>query len=633
MEPDARSVVEPGAPARAIGLHWPRFDAGRVLLVVLATWAIAMIAPDGYRVFGSIGTFGLVVNNDGLIVDTAGGFVTPAQSPAARAGVVVGDRVDLRAMRCVPPVSSRCRSLLSVLGGLGGLQLVRPGAAIELVIEPAAGGPTKLARMEAVRTARGYGDRVVLLASTIVGIIVILAAARLVWLHPGRMTWGFFLFAMWFNPGQTFAYYALLQPWPIAIFAQELAEALAHGAAYAGLLVFALRFPFDSPSPPLQRREWIVVGVGAAITAVWLASFSNAFGEHTEKLATAAFLSGYAVDAVVVLILVHRRRSLPAPDRQRMLWVIWGCAIGLPAFIFAEIAQSTSLLLHTIGLSSSNIVIALLYLLNGVLTYFVSVAVMHRRVISVSVPLRHGTILTALSLAVGIPVVNLHELLSHYQDAFPIPEWIWVLVVAPAALLLLQRLHEIGVNVVDRVLNRRFHAVRRHLAHVGVAMRKADFDEIDRLLVTTPVHAFRLSSGAVFRERDGVYRRGYAIGWDGSDVRELARDRDASALRSIETRAIVRLPRGGEWDGPESEARLQAPCLALPICSDSLGVVAIVLFGPHTNGNDIDEDECEMLGEFGRRAAGAYERAAFTSLEREVAELRARLHGLQGAPA
>jgi len=96
-----------------------------------------------------------------------------------------------------------------------------------------------------------------------------------------------------------------------------------------------------------------------------------------------------------------------------MLWVICGCAIGLPTFIFAEIAQSTSLLLHALGLSPPTVLIGLLYLTNGVLAYFVSVAVLHRRVISVSIPLRHGTVLGALSLAVGIPIVNLHELLAH----------------------------------------------------------------------------------------------------------------------------------------------------------------------------------------------------------------------------
>src|SRR6185437_16550946 len=250
-----------------------------------------------------------------------------------------------------------------------------------------------------------------------------------------------------------------------------------------------------------------------------------------------------AVDAIAVLVLIARRRSLPAVDGQRMLWVIWGCAIGLPAFIFAELAQSTSLLFSAAGLSLSSAGIGLLYLLNGVLAYFVSVAVTHRRVISVSVPLRHGTILTALSLAVGIPIVNLHELLSHYQDAFPIPEWVWLVVVAPVALLVLQRLHEIGVNLVDRVLNRRFHAARRQFAEAGDAMRQADSDTIDRLLVMTPVNALTLASGAVYRHRDGGFERVFATGWSASETRSLVRDRDAAILRSVDTHRIVRLPR------------------------------------------------------------------------------------------
>src|SRR5690242_1337133 len=286
MPPETISAAAPAAPPRGVAFAWPHLDASRVALILLAAWAIAMIAPDAYRVFGSLGTFGLVVDNDGVVVETSGGFVTPVQSPAVRAGIVVGDRVDLHAMRCVPLGSSRCKSLLSLIGGLGGLQLVRPDATIALTILPAGGGATKLVRMQAVRTTRGYADRIVLLVNTIVGVLVILAAARLVWLHPGRMTWGFFLYAMWFNPGQTYTYYALLQPWPAAIFAQELAEALARGAGYAGLLIFAFRFPFDAPGAPLRRREWLAAGVGAIITALLAASFSNAFGAHTETLAS-----------------------------------------------------------------------------------------------------------------------------------------------------------------------------------------------------------------------------------------------------------------------------------------------------------------------------------------------------------
>ena len=626
MDRDAQTVSPQVAVSRRVASAPPSaIDAGRVLLVLLAAWAIATIVPEVYRVFGSLGSFGVVVDNDGVVIDTTGPFTTPAESPAAAAGIAVGDRVDLHAMRCVPSWTPRCRSLLKLIGGLGGAQVVRPDSVVGLVIRPAAGGPTKVVRLEATRTTRGWGDRLVLLADTIVGIVVILAACRLVWLRPGAMTWGFLLYAMWFNPGQTFAYYALLQPWPAAIFAQEIGEAFAHGAGYAGLLIFALSFPYGSPSPPMRRYQWVALGMGAAIALSWLASFSNAFGARTERLTSIAFLLGYVLDGIVLFILVRRRHTLPPPDRQRMVWVICGCAIGLPAFIFAEIAQSTSLLQNVLGLSLSVVVIGLLYLVNGVLVYFVSVAVLRRRVVSVSIPLRYGTILTVLSLAVGVPIVYLHELLSHYQDSFRIPEWIWLFVIAPIALVLLHRLHELGVKLVDHVLNRRFHAARRRLGDAGEAMRVAlRFDEVDRLLATAPVEALQLSSGAVFRQESGVFRREFALGWDASQASTLTSDHDAEVLRCVQQRAPVRLQRD-EWDGPNAEAKLRDPCIAVPVVSDVLGAIGIVLFGAHEDGNDINSDECEMLVGLAQRAATGYEHAAFVQLREEVAERRGGL--------
>jgi hypothetical protein len=304
--------------------------------------------------------------------------------------------------------------------------------------------------------------------------------------------------------------------------------------------------------------------------------------------------------------------------------VIWGCGIGLSAFIFAEIAQSTSLLQKTLGVTPSPAFIGLLYLVNGVLVYFVSVAVLHRRVVSVAIPLRYGTILTVLTLAVGIPIVNLHELLGHYQEALQIPEWIWLLIIAPVALLLLHRLQELAVHLIDRVLNRRFHATRQRLEDAGLAMLKAPgFDEIDRLLVQTPCDALELSSGAVFRQQDHVFRRAYCTGWDASPLHELASEEDAALLRRVEVSAPVGLPLDA-WNrsGLRDE---RAPSLVVPVNSAALGTVAIALFGPHENGNDIDPDERRMLENLATRAAAGYDRVAFVLLSNEVAELRARL--------
>ena len=100
-------------------------------------------------------------------------------------------------------------------------------------------------------------------------------------------------------------------------------------------------------------------------------------------------------------------------------------------------------------------------------------------------------------------------------------------------------------------------------------------------------------------------------------------------LRSSDRCSPVRLP--DAWKRPGLEAELLAPCLAVPVCSDSLGAIAIVLFGPHQNGNDIDPDEREMLSEVATRAAGGYERAAFVLLNGEVSQLRASLAALKPA--
>jgi hypothetical protein len=316
-----------------------------------------------------------------------------------------------------------------------------------------------------------------------------------------------------------------------------------------------------------------------------------------------------------------------------MRWAIAGCAIGLPAFILAAISQSSGLLYDRWGASRSMVVIGLLYLLHGVLAYFVATAIHRRRVVSVAIPLRHGTITTALALALAVPIVHLHETLAEYAEQQHLPEWIWPLVVAPVALIVFQRLHEFAVDLVDRAFSHGFHRARDRLHHAGQAMLRADaFSEIDLLLTQEPVRALKLSSGAVFRRVEGAFRRTErAIGWDESDLRELRPDLDDLVLRSVELTAPVRLPRD-TWHRSGLPPDDQAPCLAVPVCGGAREAIAVALFGPHETGTDIDGDEREMLQELATRAAAGYDRVETELLRREVVELRTRLAALRAAP-
>ena len=298
-----------------------RVSIGRLFLFLITLWALAVIVPGLQRVIDSIGSFGLSVDNDGFVTDVVSPFPSAAESPAAAAGIVPGDRIDLKAMRCIPIDTPQCASLVSILGGLGGTHFALQGSKITLAILPNSSGPPKSVDLESIPAPLNAAERVVLFADTAVGVIVIVIAFWLVWTRPSWMTWGLFLYVIWINPGQSYTYYALLEPWPLAIFAQEIAEALAQGAAFAGLVIFALRFPHDRTEPRWQKVQWVVPVLAVAITALTLLGFANIFGYPTERITEVTFLSGLAVDALVLLILLERRRKLqPLRDTVEIIW-------------------------------------------------------------------------------------------------------------------------------------------------------------------------------------------------------------------------------------------------------------------------------------------------------------------------
>jgi hypothetical protein len=90
----------------------------RILLILLTLYALAMIAPDLYRMARPLGSFGLASSNDGLIYDVQAPFIAETASPAWRAGVRPGDQLDLGRMRCIPVDTDICASLLALWGGL-----------------------------------------------------------------------------------------------------------------------------------------------------------------------------------------------------------------------------------------------------------------------------------------------------------------------------------------------------------------------------------------------------------------------------------------------------------------------------------------------------------------------------------
>ena len=587
---------------------------GRVALLLLTIYALAMIAPDLLRVFRPLGSFGLATNGDGLIYDVQGPFASEQDSPAWRAGLRVGDRLDLAAMRCAPVDTNVCASMLAQWGGVN---YVMPGREATLFVAAAADRPAREVRLAAEpRPANRLLDLMIGLRA-IAGILVVLGAAWLVWTRPGAMTWGFFVYVIQFNPGEAFQFWAWAQLWPWALLAQDAVFLVMQAAAYTGLLLFALRAPVDQTNGRWRGIERALPVLTIVFLAVALASMGTVFGYPAEIWARSMLFVGFAVSAAALAILVGRRRDLSPRDYQRIRWVIWGCLIGLPAYLLAQLSQETSAFdeLFGPGLTSEEVA-GVLFLVNGIFCLFVVEAVRRPTVINVWIPLRRATV---LGLLFSVPVLFLHKQIETIDEYIHLPYWAW-LAVASGLVYLIARGHEFATELMDRLFDRQFIRAERHLAEVGEAILQADSTvEIERLLVNEPMRALGLASAAVFREQNGVFRRRVSAGWGPDDADMLPSDDPLLSARFKRKPYAV-----ADASHPRLPHDLARPVLAVPV-GNARRCYAVLLYSGHEAGTDLDMSERHLIGSLAHHAEIAYAQVESETLHRRVAMLEAEL--------
>ena len=592
---------------------------GRVILALLTLYALAMIVPGPYRVLYPLGSFGLTTNADGLIYDARGPFDRDEDSPAWRAGLRVGDEIDLEGMRCIPVDTSVCATNLALWGGVN---YVMPGREATLLIVATPDRPAHAVRLVAEPRPANRALDLVLLLSAIAGVLVVLGAAWLVWIRPGPMTWGFFVYAIEFNPGQSYVLYAWLQQWPRALMVQDVLSCVLQAGAYTGLLLFALRAPVDRVEGRWRWVERALPAIAVILLLVDLASLGSLFGYKTEIWMRASTLMGFPVGVAAILILIGRRSDLTPRDYQRMRWVIWGCLIGLPAYLLAELSQETSLLTDRFwegGVPED--VSSLIYLINGVLCLFVVEAVRRPTVVSVWVPLRRVTL---LGLLLSVPAFFIHEQFGTIHALIELPEWVWVMV-ASALVFLLSRAHEYATELVDRLFDRNFHRAKQQLVAAGRTLQGADsLAEIERLMVEEPRRALGLASAAVFRHEGELFRRRASAGWEPGNAETLS---GAGRVLGGRLRGDAFALDGMGGIDP-SDARfpkdLARPVVGVPVANPRR-CFAIALYGGHVVGTDLGEDERELLLNLGRQAEIAYAQVFSETLQRRIEDLERQL--------
>ena len=590
---------------------------GRIALALLTLYALAMIAPDFLRVVRPLGSFGLISNSDGLVNDVVGPFDAEDESPAWKAGIRPGDRLDLRRMRCPPMDSNACATVLSLWGVV---TYVLPGREGTFFLAASDSRPAREAKLIAAPRPVNRVLQLVIALDQIAGILFVLGAAWLVWTRPGLMTWGFFVYSIYFNPGQVFQFYAWLQQWPRALLAQNVLSCVFQAAGYAGLLLFALRAPVDEVGPRWRALERALPILAAAFLALSLSGLGNVFGYPVESLWRASMIVGFAVGAAAIAILTARRRELAPQDYQRIRWVIWGCLIGLPAYLVAELSQETSLLNNLFNIRTPEELAGLLYLVNGVLCIFVVEAIRRPTVINVAIPLRRATV---LGLLLSVPVFFIHEEMNTLNELTGLPDWAWV-IVASALVFLISRTHEAVTEFADGLFDRRYLQAERRLAEVAEALeRSINLNEIERAMVEEPTARLKLASAAIFRGEDGVFRRRSAEGWGNTDAGILTGSEPLLAAR-VQGKAFELKADRSEARNPPLPSGVQRPILGVPV-GKADRCFALALYGGHEAGTALDAKERKLLAELAHSAEHAYAQAEREALRERIRVLENEL--------
>lgn len=597
---------------------------GKALVIVLTVWALVVVMPDAVRIVRPLGNLGFSADNNGSIYDVEEG------GPAAKAGVSAGDRIALDKMSCWAR-SPECEQLLAVFGGMGGLQYVRPGTSVRLWLR-AAGKPNDPARHVTIAAQpEEHGTtstdqafwRISLAADELGALAFILCSAWLLWRRPCTMTAGFFAYALWFNPGQYFEFYSWLQGRPVAMFVQETLQTIFQSLGYVGFVVLALYFPNDVSRPRLRWVVGVLPWIFSVLTVLQLGSFLNAFGVGTELITRASYIAGWSVDAAVLLyILPAVLLDQPPEEKARTKWLLTGCVIGLSSFIFADFNEATTMSPFNLSETTTQ----WLYFVNVITLAVVLYTVRHHRVVNVGFTLTRGIERVGMwAMVTGLGAFLIHRIDEQLGSEFHWDE-IAVSLALVGVTLAWERVQEFTIELLDYVLFPRFRKALEELR--GLAHRLGNVKSLvhlERTLIERPAHELHISSAAVFRHhRSGVFRRYSAKGWAPRTLSEFEPTGSLVTDYLKDDEHPVRL-RNARWATSPLPEGVGLPTVAVPIRAFGR-LHAVVLYGAHVKGDDLNGEEIEVLEALARSAALAYESVESAALRRQVRSLaRTRL--------
>lgn len=555
-----------------------RRNLSRALLVAVTLFvAIVYYVPIGHVDFvenWGEGTFGIALPPRSGTVEA----VAPG-SPAARAGVRVGDRLVERGDFAL---GSRLRAPYA--GERETPSFARSGRPPRVVVLTAMPVP-------AFDAWQRLGGVLAYLPPT----IFLVVAFLLVFLRPSIMSWSFYLFAVgYFGTSPPFMYWSHVLPTAAFVALTFVLSTVFGPWSVLPLLPFVLRFPNGDV---LGWRCKIAPFVRALLVVSYLAYVyewryyvtQRALPDWDFVLSAIVPLVGFALAAFIVAKNVAV--ATPA-ERQR-----WGfLAIGtIASFVAYAIYYVPG-----VPFAAGQIVGFAVVLMPVCIAY----AVFRLRVLDVNFVLNRALVYGVLSLVVVAFVSLLDWLLSRAVSQERLALGLELLATIAIGFLL-DRINRVVERMVETVFFRQRRLAEGYLRRAAAALPYATGeDAIADGLVEVPVGALDLGAAALYRRsEDGTRFEGVATSRR-TPIAPAGFDAD---------HLLVRMLLAGEkkiWLD-ELRSHLDADnsaiyTLAVPVAVRH-GLVCFTLYGAHSNGAQLDPEEAELLDELAREASRAYD--------------------------
>lgn len=537
----------------------------------------------------------------GLICDDAGVITSITKdSPAARAGLNVGDRVDLTRVDAATryALTSAPAQLLQAAYTLQaehrGITRTYHLAAVPLPVD--AISPWKRP----------------------ISALLVLTAGLLVVLRPQRATWALLGYAL----VTTMALDNMYLPYPWMLYANFAGDFVEDMPA-AALVLFAIWFLRPRP-------RWWHLPLSLAVIAFGIISGFRLWLSVSQRTAvpfgSASEILDILIALVTIAVLVDTFWSGRPENRQRVAWVIAafsfavifeivvpdfidisGRATVTPAFVIAYTAWSISPLV---------VAAVVLYSMTRYRVVDLRIAISRALVYSVTT-----FVIVAIFALIEWAAAKLFE----GSNVTTYAAVVAVLLIGFAS----NSLHKQVDNVVDTLFFAKLKAAERRLRLLAASLLHTDSEEtIAKFLIEEPARALDLISAALFIEagRGQGFARIASVGWQAEQTSLLERtDEIVPQMRAAEGALSANTL---TWTDEHFPQGVEAPLLAIPLKAHG-DLFGIALYGGHTDGAFLNEDECVLLDRLAQNAAAAYDHIEATRARREIERLEtdlARLH-------